>query len=67
MRAIEETVRTLQRFAYRIICEIRYMYRPKLAWYRGLKKIVWSPEPDFLRLLQAYFKNEEAEYKDAEG
>ena len=65
-KVLSGTMENLQKFAYQIICEMRYVFRPRLAKFRGLEKIVWSPDPDFLRLLQAYFKTEESRYDDAD-
>eukprot|EP00624_Nannochloropsis_granulata_P000594 evm.model.NODE_1236_length_6376_cov_19.148996.1 len=59
--AMEEVKKT----AYAVVSDLRFLFRPLCARYQVLHRVVWTPEPDFLRLLQAFFQKEEARFEEA--
>ncbi|KAM3575449.1 hypothetical protein VYU27_002672 [Nannochloropsis oceanica] len=55
----------LKKTAYAVVSDLRFLFRPLCARYQVLHRIVWTPEPDFLRLLQFFFQKEEARFEEA--
>lgn len=64
-RAIIDAIEALKKAAYVLVSDLRFLFRPLCSRYQILCRVAWTPEPDFLRLLQTFFQTEEARYEEA--
>ncbi len=63
--AVVAAVEEVKKAAYALASDLRFVFRPQCKVYEVLHRVVWVPEPDFLRLLQTFFQKEEARYEEA--
>jgi len=55
----------------RLLVSVCLLHHPPISLaphrhhHQVLRRVVWAPEPDFLRLLQNHFQREEGRYQDA--